>query len=397
MLNIILFVGVMENVIVRTAPTSLRVVQRVNVDRAHSSAKTATAPLQRPFVTAPTIAVTVPTNNTATCRVLNWNSSAAPTAAAFSIAGNAMETQTVKMAQMRIQICATSKRAILKHSLHARTAVAFQNCGCATLITIVETTQTNRLTCVAKGTVPQDGKGVLGETTTDAFLSGCSVMVKTTAGINLTSYLRTAQCAIPKLTSSVTITDVFLTNGSVIFRTTAATGPMKWRRCAKGNSENAPSLSIVAITESVFRQDGGAITKTTAATIQMKTAAASSNAKTARSSVLQAIVSRHISGATETEIAETCQMRRIVPPDILVEDIVQNLDSSATITCALVRLIFATALMIVEMAPMKPPVCAQTSIATLFVGISVPITAAYRGTNFATELTIAGMAQTRTI
>lgn len=91
----------------------------------------------------------------------------------------------------------------------ARTAVAFLNFGCATLTTTAVMTRMSQRTCAGRGTAPRDGRGVRASPTTDAFPSGCSAMVKMTAGMAAMSSPRTVPRVNRRRTLSARITGAF--------------------------------------------------------------------------------------------------------------------------------------------------------------------------------------------
>lgn len=75
---------------------------------------------------------------------------------------------------------------------HAKMDAAFPNCGCVTLIMTVEMILTNLHTNVASRIVRMVGNDVLVAPIIDAFLSGYSVMERTTVEMDLMSFQRTA-------------------------------------------------------------------------------------------------------------------------------------------------------------------------------------------------------------
>lgn len=103
----------------------------------------------------------------------------------------------------------TNDHATRRRSSAARMGAAFRSCGCVTSTTIAEMTRTNRLTCVARETVPPAGPVVLDNPTTVAFPSGCSVMARTTAGMVAMNCRRTVPSATPRRTTGATTIAVF--------------------------------------------------------------------------------------------------------------------------------------------------------------------------------------------
>lgn len=68
--------------------------------------------------------------------------------------------------------------AIQKRNSHAKTVVAFRNCGCVTSTMIAVMIPMNQHTCVASVIVPPAGNAVQDNPTIVAFQNGCSVMAK---------------------------------------------------------------------------------------------------------------------------------------------------------------------------------------------------------------------------
>lgn len=293
----------------KTVQTSPQPARRVNAVPVPSNARTQTAPHQQQFATVPMTAATAPTNKTATCHALNSNSSVVQTVAASWTVGSATETQTAKMVAMKTQQFATTEPAIQPLNSHARTADAFRNCGCATLITIAVTIPTNQHTCAVNATAQPAGRGVREKRTTDAFRNGCSAMERTTAETAAMSCHRIARHATPIPTSSAAITDAFRNSGCATTLTIAATVQMNPGSFAKTRTGNVVSLSLGAITASAYRPGGAATTKTIVATIPMNSAAVDSSVKTERSSVRLDIASPPISVVTVIAIAGTYQMK----------------------------------------------------------------------------------------
>lgn len=178
---------------------------------------------------------------------------------------------------------------------------------------------------------------------------------------------------------------------------TAVTEAMKLRPFAKENIVSVRNRSSGALMASVFRQDGVATTRMTAATIRTKRIAKIINAKMARSNALRAIVLRRISAATAIVIAAICPTKLIVRHDSQAADTVPNHDSSAPIICASRCLTFATAPTIAATIAMRRHRFARISIATHCDASNVPIIAVSHVIKFAMVSIIAATAVTKII
>lgn len=146
-----------------------------------------------------------------------------------------------------------------KPNLAARTAVAFQNCGCATLTTIAVMTLMNQLTCAVSETARQDGRDAPASLTIVASRNGFSAMERTIAATTATNFQRTARFANPKQTSSARTTDAYPSNGLVTLLTTVEMDLTNRKRSAKENIVNVPNQSSDATTENVFLADGDVV------------------------------------------------------------------------------------------------------------------------------------------
>lgn len=131
--------------------------------------------------------------------------------------------------------------------------------------------------------------------------------------------------------------------------------------------------------ENAYPRDGAATTRTIAVTIQTKWDALASSAKTTLSNVTLVIASPPTIDVTVRGIVEICRTKKIVLPNILVEGIVQSLNSNATTTCVSVKAIFATEQMTVEIAQMSHLRFAATSAAMSSGDSSVTTGNVYQG------------------
>lgn len=148
---------------------------------------------------------------------------------------------------------------ILRPNSVARTADAFRNCGCVTLITIVVMTQMNRLICVAKRIVQLAGRDALGNQTIDASRNGFSAMAKMIVVTTAMSFQKTVLFAKLTQTSSVRTIDAYRNSGLAISLMIAVMVRMSRKHSAKENIEIVQSLSSDATMESVFRAGGDAV------------------------------------------------------------------------------------------------------------------------------------------
>lgn len=196
-----------------------------------------------------------------------------------------MEIRIAKIIVMKIQLCATTDLVIPTLNLHARMDVVFLSYGCVISTMIVVMIQMNQHTCVVKRIAQQDGEGVPVRLIIDVYLNGCSVMAKTTVEMVLMKCQKTVPLVMLKLISLVKTNDAFRNNGFVISLMIAETVAMKQRLFASISTENVRSLSSNVVTENVFHQDGGAITKMIVVITQMRLIVAALNARMERSSV----------------------------------------------------------------------------------------------------------------
>lgn len=131
----------------------------------------------------------------------------------------------------------------------------------------------------------------------DAFQNGCSAMAKTIVATTAMNYPKTVHLATRTLISSAKTIAACPNNGLATFPTTVVMAVTNWMNCAKESTgiypaltkkttkqkcfstESAQSQSTSAWTASVFPRDGGAIMRTTAATIPTRLDATGSNAK----------------------------------------------------------------------------------------------------------------------
>ena len=114
--------------------------------------------------------------------------------------------------------------------------------------------------------------------------------------------MRTAQPANQRVISGVTTEDVWPSNGGATSPMIAGTTLMKRKRTAQGDIVNALSPNSNVPMTNVFLPDGSVITTMTVAMGAMRVIALPMSAMQTSFSVIQDIVSRKSSNATEKEI-----------------------------------------------------------------------------------------------
>lgn len=198
-----------------------------------------------------------------------------------------------------------------KPSSLARTAAAYQNCGCATSTTIAATTQTSQRTCAGSVTARPAGRGARDGPTIGAYPNGCSATAKTIVATVRTSCPKIVRRASPR-TISVRTIGAYRRDGCAISRTTVATIRTSRRTCAKGCTASVRNPSSSVPTASVYRASGDATTTTIAVTTRTSSTVEDSSARTAHSSARAVTASRRTSDVTETGTAETSAMKSAV-------------------------------------------------------------------------------------
>lgn len=139
---------------------------------------------------------------------------------------------------------------------------------------------------------------------------------------------------------------------------------MKLLNFAKENIVIALNQNSVVEMENVSVVAGDVTMKMIVEICLMKLAVKSSNARMEHSSVLQDIVSLHISDAMVTEIVVICLMKQIARQGSQVAGIAQNQSSNVRIIFVCLRLISAMAVMIVQTVQMKHRMFVRTLTAT---------------------------------